>query len=126
MSKKPRAKQGLARIWAAFFYSLAGLAHAGRREAAFRQEAVLLILVGAVLVFLPFSLAWKIALLGSHTLILIVELLNSALEKVVDLVSPDYHILAKQAKDMGSGAVLLAFVLTIGLWVAALATVLVS
>ena len=126
MSKKPRAKQGLARIWAAFFYSLAGLVHAGRREAAFRQEAVLLILVGAVLVFLPFSLAWKIALLVSHTLILIVELLNSALEKVVDLVSPDYHILAKQAKDMGSGAVLLALVLTIGLWVAALATVLVS
>jgi diacylglycerol kinase (ATP) len=55
--------------------------------------------------------------------VLIVELLNSAVESVVDLVSPDYHILAKRAKDMGSAAVLLSIILAGALWLAAIVSI---
>ena len=57
----------------------------------------------------PFTIAMKVALTVSHLFILIIELLNSAIEAVVDRASPDYHELAKQSKDMASAAVLLAF-----------------
>lgn len=109
-------KLGLARILAALFYSLDGLRSSFKNEAAFRQELVLFILLLPALHFLPISLLFKCLLLTVNCFVLIVELLNSAIESVVDLVSPEYNILAKRAKDMGSAAVLLTLMLAATLW----------
>ena len=68
------------------------------------------------LLFLPLSLFWKGLLFFATTSVLVVELLNSAIESVVDIASPEYHDLAKRAKDLGSAAVLVSIVLAIVLW----------
>jgi diacylglycerol kinase (ATP) len=113
-----KSRTGLSRIWHAAGYSLAGL-RAGWNEKAFRQEAV------AAIVLLPAAFwlgrGWtEIALLaGSVLLVLIVELLNSGIEAVVDRIGPQWHALSKQAKDMGSAAVLLSLLLCGGIWLAA-------
>ena len=114
-------KTGIARIFAAFSYSADGLGAAFRHESAFRQELVLFVLLLPLLYFLPVSLFFKCLLFSANTMVLIVELLNSGIESVVDLVSPDYNIYAKRAKDMGSAAVLLSLLLAAGLWASALA-----
>lgn len=116
MTQKPTPKTGLARILAAFGYSLAGLRHALLHAVAFRQEAILFLLMAIALCFLPLRGEIKTLLLAANSLVLVAELLNSAVEAVVDLASPDYHLLAKQAKDLGSGAVLVALLLAAGLW----------
>ncbi len=113
-------KTGFARIFAAFYYSADGLAGAFKNEAAFRQELLLYIVLLPIIYFLPVTFLFKCLLFSINTLVLIVELLNSAVESVVDLVSPDYNILAKQAKDMGSAAVLLSLLLAAILWTCAL------
>ncbi|CAB5723801.1 Diacylglycerol kinase [Delftia tsuruhatensis] len=114
-----KSRTGLTRIWHAAGYSLAGL-RAGWNEKAFRQEA----LAAVVLVPAAFWLGhgWmEVALLaGTVWLVLIVELLNSGIEAVVDRIGPEWHALSKQAKDMGSAAVLLALLLCAGVWLAAL------
>lgn len=104
-------QQGLARLWHATIYSISGLRAAWRNEAAFRQECVLAV------VLLPAAF-WvggnglQIALLVlSVLLVLIVELLNSAIEAVVDRISRDHHDLSGRAKDMGSAAVMLSLLL---------------
>jgi len=116
MNRKLTPKTGIARIWAAFFYSLNGLRLAISNEAAFRQEACIAVVLLVVLLFLPLSLLWKGLLFFATTSVLVVELLNSAIETVVDIVSPEYHELAKRAKDLGSAAVLVSIVLAIVLW----------
>lgn len=104
-------KTGLARIIAATGYSLQGLKSAYRHEAAFRQECWL------VAVLLPVALIWSpglvetILLIGSLMLVPIVELLNSAIEAVVDRIGPEHHELSGRAKDIGSAAVLLTLLL---------------
>ena len=114
-----KARTGLSRIWHAAGYSIAGL-RAGWGEKAFRQEAVLAI----VLVPLSFWLgrSWvEVALLaGAVVLVLIAELLNSGVEAAIDRIGPEWHELSKRAKDMGSAAVLLALLLCGGIWAAAL------
>ena len=100
-----KSETGPGRIWRALSYSLAGLASAYRKERAFRQElavATVLVLVAAMLPATPLQTA---VLVGAVLLVLIVELLNSAMEATVDRISLDEHALAKQAKDMGSAAV---------------------
>jgi len=116
MNRKQTTKTGIARIWAAFFYSLNGLRFAISNEAAFRQEIGIVVVALVVLLFLPLSLFWKGLLFFATTSILVVELLNSAIESVVDIASPEYHELAKRAKDLGSAAVLVSIVLAIVLW----------
>ena len=123
MNHKPTAKNGITRIWAAFFYSLHGLGFAVRNETAFRQELIIIVLLLIVLLFLPLSLLWKGLLFFASILVLIVELLNSAVEAVVDMASPEYHILAKRAKDLGSAAVLVSIVLGIVLWICAILSI---
>lgn len=113
-------KRGVARIFAALFYSLDGIRSSFRHEEAFRQEAYIFVLLLPVLYFIPVSPQYKAVLFAGNCLVLIVELLNSAVESVVDLVSPDYNILAKRAKDMGSAAVLLTLILCGALWTAAI------
>jgi diacylglycerol kinase (ATP) len=116
-------KTGLSRIFAAFFYSADGLRTTFKNEAAFRQELFFFIVLLPILYFLPISLVFKCLLFSVNTLILIIELLNSAIENVVDLVSPDYNIYAKKAKDMGSAAVFLSVSLSLVLWVCAILSV---
>ena len=115
--------KGLVRIWRAFFYSLAGLREGYANEAAFRQEVWLAVLLIPCTVFLPVSFFFKVYLSSCVFFVLIAELLNSAIEAVVDKVSPEYDPLAKKAKDMGSAAVLLALVNLVGAWVSALVAI---
>jgi diacylglycerol kinase (ATP) len=69
---------------------------------------------------------WKGLLFLATTVVLVVELLNSAIESVVDIASPEYHVLAKRAKDLGSAAVLLSIVLAVVLWIVAIFRILLS
>jgi diacylglycerol kinase (ATP) len=120
MTNPHKGRTGLNRIIHAAGYSIDGLRTAYRTESAFRQEAWL------ALVLVPLSLLvgrnWvEVALLaGSVLLLVIVELLNSAVEATVDRVSFELHELAKRAKDYGSAAVLICLLLTGGIWTAAL------
>lgn len=111
-----KSKSGLKRIFSAFFYSLDGLKSAWKYEHAFRQEVGLFLLGTVIALLLPFSALEKLLLIGMLLLILIVELINSAVEAVVDRVSLDYHPLSKNAKDIGSAAVLLTCLLTAAAW----------
>jgi diacylglycerol kinase (ATP) len=114
-----KLRTGLSRVWHAAGYSLDGL-RAGWGETAFRQEAM------AALILLPLAFwlghGWvQVALLaGSVLLVMIVELLNTGIEAVVDRIGPEWHDLSKRAKDMGSAAVLLALLLALGIWTAAI------
>jgi diacylglycerol kinase (ATP) len=116
MNCKPPKKIGIARILAACTYSMDGIRCTFSTEAAFRQEAFIVAIVSAVLLFLPLSHEWKGLLFFATTAVLVVELLNSAIESVVDLVSSDYHILAKRAKDIGSAAVFVSIAFAVILW----------
>lgn len=120
MSNPHKGRTGLERIVRAAGYSAQGLSAAYRTESAFRQETWLAV------VLLPMA-GWlgntwiEVALLaGSVLLLMIVELLNSAVEATVDRISFDMHDLAKRAKDYGSAAVSLALLLCAGIWLAAL------
>ncbi len=115
-----KSKSGLARIWRALLYSRKGLRDAWRHEHAFRQEVVLALCLTPVIVFAPVSLVERAAMAATLLLVLIVELLNSAIESAVDRVSLDEHELSGRAKDMGSAAVLLALVLAGVVWAAIL------
>jgi diacylglycerol kinase (ATP) len=112
----PSKKTGLARLWAAFFNSFNGLRFAVKNEEAFRQEISLYILLLILLFFLPISLHFKTILFVVNTIVLLIELINSAIEAIVDMVSPEYNELAKHAKDLGSAAVLVSLILAIVLW----------
>lgn len=111
-----KGKTGLQRVWNAFHYSLAGLQAAFKHEDAFRQEALLAALLIPVTFFLPVSGVGRAMMIASVLLVLIVELLNSAIEAVVDRVSLDRHHLSKRAKDIGSAAVLLALLNVVVVW----------
>jgi diacylglycerol kinase (ATP) len=111
-----KGKTGLQRIWNAFFYSVDGLKAAYRHEHAFRQEVVLAALLIPLALWLPASGVSKAIMVGSVLLVLIVELLNSGVEAVVDRVSLEHHVLAKRAKDVGSAAVMLALVNVAVVW----------
>ena len=103
-----KGKTGLARIWNALHYSIAGLRAAFQHEDAFRQECVLAAILIPAAFFVPTDGTGKALLIGSTLLVLMVELLNSAIEATVDRVSLERHQLAKRAKDIGSAAVLIA------------------
>jgi diacylglycerol kinase (ATP) len=111
-----KGKTGLIRLWNALHYSIAGLGAAFRHEAAFRQEVLLtVLLVPAAIYFGPGGVA-RAALIASVLLVLIVELLNSAVEAAVDRTSFEDHHLAKRAKDIGSAAVLVALLNVAVVW----------
>lgn len=126
MDEIPSKKTGLSRVVAALFYSLSGIRAAFSNEAAFRQEATLFLLFLPVLVLLPVAVSVKLLLLTANTLVLITELFNSAIEAVVDMVSTDFHPLAKRAKDIGSAAVFLSLILAAFLWVSVIILTLMS
>ena len=111
-----KGKTGLRRVWNALHYSMAGLQAAFRHEDAFRQELLLSVLLISVSFFLPVNGLGRALMIGSVFLVLIVELLNSAVEAVVDRVSLEHHILSKRAKDVGSAAVLLSLINVVVVW----------
>jgi diacylglycerol kinase (ATP) len=119
MSANPQKdRTGLNRVWHALGYSLSGL-KAGWQETAFRQEAI------GAFVLLPMAFyvgnTWlETALLaGTVVLVMVVELLNTGIESAVDRIGPEWHEMAKRAKDTGSAAVLLSVLLCIAVWTAA-------
>ena len=104
------------RVWNALHYSLDGLRAAYACEDAFRQESLLAALLIPLAFFLPVSGIGRAAMIASVILVLIVELLNSAIEAVVDRISLDRHHLSKRAKDVGSAAVLLSLLNVAVVW----------
>lgn len=107
---------GLRRIINAFGYSMKGLRAAFKYESAFRQETALLIILLPLAILLGQTIVDYSILIGSLLLVMMVELLNSALEAVVDRVSDEHHMLAGRAKDMGSAAVFIALLNVIVIW----------
>ena len=108
---------GLQRIINATKYSLKGFKSAIKYEVAFRQELIVLILAYITVMLIDFSIYERILLLGSIGVVMIVELLNSAIECVVDRIGSERHELSVRAKDYGSAAVFLSLLLTIILWI---------
>jgi diacylglycerol kinase (ATP) len=116
LQQKPARKTGLARIFAATRYSLDGIGYALRHESAFRQELLLLAVLIPLAVMLARTPVELALLLGSAILVLIVELLNTAIEALVDLVTGEFRELAKAAKDAGSAAVFISLLLCVLVW----------
>ena len=111
-----KSKSGFKRIISAIHYSIAGFKSAWRGEQAFRQELAVVVIAGMVALILPVPALQKLILIGVFVLVLIVELLNSAIEAVVDRVSLETNPLSKNAKDFGSAAVFLSFALALATW----------
>jgi diacylglycerol kinase (ATP) len=111
-----KGKTGMRRVWNAAFYSIAGLKAAYRHEDAFRQEVLLAAVLIPLALFLPTASIGKALMIASVLLVLIVELLNSAVEATVDRVSLEHHRLAKRAKDIGSAAVMMSLANVIVVW----------
>ncbi len=107
---------GLVRIWCALGYSLTGLRAAWCHEAAFRQEVLLSLVLVPLGLWLGDSGVERALLVGSLLLVLVVELVNSAIEAAVDRHGPEHHALSGRAKDAGSAAVLIAIFLASVTW----------
>lgn len=107
---------GIKRLFNATKYSLKGLKSAVKNEVAFRQELVGIIVAYIIVMLIDFSIYERILLVGSIGFVMIIELINSAIECVVDRISLEHHELSGRAKDYGSAAVLLSMVLTLILW----------
>ena len=116
----PKPRGGVARIFRAFFYSMAGIKSALQHEAAFRQDMMLGIVLVPLSLWLPLDTTMKVLLNVIWLLLLTTELLNSAIEAIVDMTSPGYHELAKRAKDMGSAAVFMMLTALTVAWAVAL------
>ena len=101
---------GLKRLWLATKYSMHGLAAAFRNEAAFRQEAILSVILIPFAIWLKPGFPAFVLLVGSLLLVLIVELLNTGIEAAIDYQSMEIHPMAKLAKDLGSAAVFLSLI----------------
>lgn len=110
-------KTGMARLIKATTYSWKGIRAAFRHEAAFRQELLLVLVLFPASFWVARSMIEWVLLVVPLLLVLVVELLNSAIESVVDRISDQAHILSGQAKDMGSAAVLFSLLIIVAAWV---------
>lgn len=109
-------KTGIARVFDATGYSIKGLQATWINEAAFRQEVVLAILLTVTTFFLSVTNLERVALIGCLVLVLLTELLNSAIEVVVDRIGSEWHELSGRAKDIGSAAVFVALLFSAMTW----------
>lgn len=107
---------GIGRIFRAAIYSTQGLASAWKHEAAFRQEILLMVVLSPVAIWLGRTAVERAALIGVFLIVIIVELLNSALEAAVDRHGDEHHELSGRAKDLGSAAVFVSLVLAFCVW----------
>jgi diacylglycerol kinase (ATP) len=115
-SSEFKSKGGLGRIVSAFRYSIDGVKHAWRHEHAFRQELMVALPAALLALFLKISAFEKLVLIAMLGLVLLVELINAAIEAVVDRISLERHPLSKAAKDLGSAAVALAITMAAATW----------
>jgi diacylglycerol kinase (ATP) len=111
-----KGKTGFVRLWNAFGYSLAGFRAAYKHEDAFRQEVWLAVVLIPLALWLPVTAIAKALMIASVLLVIIIELLNSAIEATVDRISLENHDLAKRAKDIGSSAVLVSLLNVCVVW----------
>ena len=111
-----KGKTGLKRVLNALFYSLDGFKAAWKHEDAFRQEAILALIMIPLALLLTDAALERALMIASILLVLIVELVNSAIEATVDRISLENHQLAKRAKDIGSAAVLIALIDVLVVW----------
>ena len=111
-----KGKTGLRRVWNSLFYTFDGFRAAFRHEDAFRQEAMLAAFLVPLALLLPATGTGKALMVASVLLVLIVELLNSAVEAAVDRISLENHLLAKRAKDIGSAAVFVSLTNVVAVW----------
>lgn len=116
MQSPHKGKTGLVRLWNAFGYSIAGFRAAYKHEDAFRQEVWLSIVLVPLALWLPVTVIAQALMIASVLLVIIVELINSAIEATVDRISLEQHDLAKRAKDIGSAAVLVSLVNVVVIW----------
>jgi len=116
MKSSYKSASGCMRIWRAFGYSMQGLAAAFRHESAFRQELLLVAVLAPCAFWVGRTPLQILLLLASLVCILLLELVNSAIEALADAVSPDTHPLLGRAKDLGSAAVFLAMLIAAGIW----------
>jgi diacylglycerol kinase (ATP) len=107
---------GLKRVWNAMFYSFRGFSAAFRNEAAFRQELGLAVVLAPIGLWLGTTGVERALLVGSLLLVLMVELLNSGIEAVVDRVGLERHELSGMAKDIGSAAVFVSLMNVLVIW----------
>lgn len=112
-----KGKTGVRRLINATRYSKQGFSAAWKTEEAFRQEAILSIIMIPIACLIPVTMVEKLLMIGSVFIVLIVEVLNSAIEAVVDRFGTEIHPLSGKAKDLGSAAVLLALVQCGVVWV---------
>jgi len=112
----PPKRNGIPRLIAAARYSFAGLRSAFASEEAFRLEVIGLIIFAPLALYLGQTPVERVLLIGSIMLLLIVELLNTAVEAVVDRIGSEYHELSRQAKDIGSAAVFIGMALVALVW----------
>lgn len=111
-----KGKTGLKRVWNALFYSMSGFGAAFKHEDAFRQEVILSCVLIPAAFFLTDEAVARAIMIGSVLLVLLAELINSAIEATVDRISLEDHKLAKRAKDIGSAAVFVSFVNVVVIW----------
>lgn len=116
MESPYKGKTGLIRIRNALFYSIAGIKAAYACEDAFRQEIWLAAFLVPTAILLPVSAIGKALMIGSILLVLIVELLNSAIEAAIDRIGLENHLLSKRAKDIGSASVFFALINVVVIW----------
>ncbi|MDP1660065.1 MAG: diacylglycerol kinase [Methylotenera sp.] len=116
MESPYKGKTGIRRLMNAFGYSLEGFKAAFKHEDAFRQEVFLAIVLIPLAVYLGKTPIERAMMIASVLLVLIVELLNSAIEAAVDHTSTEHHALAKRAKDIGSAAVFIALTIVVVVW----------
>lgn len=111
-----KGKKGFQRLLNATRYSMKGFAAAYRHEAAFREEVMLAVVLIPAALLLGLSAVETVLLIGSVLLLMLVEILNSGLEAVVDRIGPEIHPLSGRAKDLGSAAVFIAIVILCLTW----------
>ena len=116
MSSPHKGKPGIQRVWNALLYALDGFAAAFKYEDSFRLEVVIALALIPLALSMHIGAPGKALLIGSVLLVLIVELINSAIEAITDRVSLENHVLAKRAKDLGSAAVMLSITNAVVVW----------
>ncbi len=121
-----KSQAGLGRLIRAVGYSSAGFRHALRHEAAIRQELLALVVLVPAALYLPVSRLERLVLVLSMLLVMLVELINSAIEAAIDRISAERHPLSGQAKDLGSAAVAVALLMTVLCWLVIAGPVLVD
>lgn len=115
--REDKSKDGFQRVWRAMMYSFEGIGSSLKHEAAFRQEMILAVVLTPIAILLPVGFLGKGLMIASLLIVLIIELLNSALEWTIDYISQETHPYAKRAKDMGSAAVFFSLVNVLVVWI---------